>query len=269
MTISSRWHAARARRWLNKCEVVGQQLSLLGKPSIYADGQLRIGNRFHLSSKPVPSHLVAGPGAILDIGDDVSIGCGAAIAAFQHVRVGTGTQIGPYVIIMDTNFHGASGDQAVHHDTRPVIIGNDCVIGSRVTITRGAIIGDGAEILAGSVVSSTIPPGACAAGARARVIGNAGDMASRWDSAAAGLPDLLMASLQLSMPPDIDDTPIRADQWTDAGVSELVSAIEARFGVVLNRAALNESKHFADIAAAVQHALSRRTQSQQFSDTNS
>ena len=57
-----------------------------------------------------------------------------------------------------------------------------------MTITRGASIGDGAEILAGSVVSSAIPPGVCAAGARARIIGRAGEAASRWDGAAAAIP---------------------------------------------------------------------------------
>jgi Acetyltransferase (isoleucine patch superfamily) len=86
-----------------------------------------------------------------------SVGGGAAIAAFQQVSIGDGTRIGPYVIIMDTNFHGSPGDQSVQHDTRPVTIGAGCRIGSRVTITRGGSIGDGAEILAGSVVSSAIP----------------------------------------------------------------------------------------------------------------
>ncbi len=79
---------------------------------------------FHLASRPVPSHLVAGPGAILHIGNDVSIGCGAAIAAIQHVHIGDGTRIGPFVIIMDTNFHGAPGDQSLQHDCRPVTIGD-------------------------------------------------------------------------------------------------------------------------------------------------
>jgi acetyltransferase-like isoleucine patch superfamily enzyme len=117
---------------------------------------------------------------VLEIGPDVWIGHGAAIAAFELVRIGEGTHIGPFVIIMDTNFHGTPGDQSVRHDCRPIVIGKHCRIGSRVTITRGASIGDGAEILAGSVVSSAIPPGVCAGGARARVFGRAGDAASRW-----------------------------------------------------------------------------------------
>jgi maltose O-acetyltransferase len=99
----------------------------------------------------------------------VRIGYGAAIAAFQEIRIDDGTEIGPFVVIMDTNFH-APGDQSVQHDCRPISIGKGCKIGSRVTITRGVSIGDGAEILAGSVVSSSIPSGVRAGGARARIL---------------------------------------------------------------------------------------------------
>ena len=123
--------------------------------------------------------------ATLEIGDDVSIAHGAAISAYEHVQIGDGTCFGPFVLIMDTNFHSATGDHSVLHETRPVVIGKDCRIGSAVTITRGAVIGDGAEILAGSVVSSTIPSGVCAGGVRARVLGRAGDPECRWDGAAA------------------------------------------------------------------------------------
>jgi len=259
MTIRATWNAVRARRWLRTCAAVGEEPYLAGKPTIKVyRGQVRIGNRLRLASRPVASHLVAGPGAVLHIGNDVSIGCGAAIAAFQRIHIGDGTRVGPFVIIMDTNFHGAAGDQSVQHDCRPVTIGDGCLIGSRVTITRGVTIGDGAEILAGSVVSSAIPPGVCAAGARARIIGRAGDVTSRWDSSAAALPDMLMASLDLESPPDLDSRLIPTHLWTDARIRGVLRAIEDSFGVVLDRAAARRIESFADIAAAVQHALLER-----------
>ena len=195
---------------------------------------------------------------MLQIGNDVSIGCGAAIAAFQHIRVGDGTKIGPFVIIMDTNFHGAPGDQTLRHDCRPVIIGNRCQIGSRVTITRGAIIGDDAEILAGSVVASSIPQGVCAAGARARIIGRAGDIASRWESAAAALPAILMRTLNLASPPDLDNCPIPAHARVAACTNALLVALEDRFGFELDRTVVDNAETFADMAVAVQHALLHR-----------
>ena len=256
MTIRGRWNAVLARRRLRKCEEVGEGLRLDGRPTVENyGGQIRIGSRVRLASRPVASHLVAGSGAQLRIGNDVSIGCGAAIAAFQHVQIGDGTRIGPFVIIMDTSFHGAAGDQSIQHDCRPVVIGAGCLIGTRVTITRGATIGDGVEILAGSVVSSAIPPGVCAAGARARIIGRAGDPASRWDSAAAALPDILMTLLGLESPPDLDDRPIPAGLWTDARIQAVLSMVGDRFGVALDPAVVREIHSFADIASAIQHSL--------------
>jgi acetyltransferase-like isoleucine patch superfamily enzyme len=174
----------RSAFYLRRCDKVGRGARLAGRPTIFDHGgRIQIGDRFNLSSRPVGSHLVAGTGGALEIGNDVWIGHGAAIAAFESIRIGDGTQIGPFAVIMDTNFHGASGDQSVQHDCRPIIIGDNCRIGSRVTITRGASIGDGAEILAGSVVSSSIPAGACAGGVRARVLGRAGHAESRWHRA--------------------------------------------------------------------------------------
>lgn len=259
MNAGAGWRAIRIRHWLRHCAHVGEAPRITGTPSIFAEGgQLRIGNRFRLASTPVGSHLGLGEGAVLDIGDDVSIGCGAAIAAMQLVQIGDGTRIGPFVIIMDTNFHSGAGDQSVQHDCLPVKIGKRCRIGSRVTITRGVTIGDDAEILAGSVVTTAIPPGVCAAGVRARIIGLAGDVRSRWDGPAAALPDLLMASLDLKSPPDLDQTAIPVDLWTDERISGVLGMIEDRFGVALDRAEFRESRTYADIAATVHCAVSKQ-----------
>ncbi|MEJ0099059.1 MAG: acyltransferase [Pseudomonadota bacterium] len=257
MTLRTRWRAWQTRRWLRDAQV-GVAPQLVGRPTITGDGdgKLRIGDRFRLASRPVPSHMVAGPGATLQVGDDVSIGHGAAIAAHERIQIGDGTRIGPFVIIMDTNFHSA-GDQSLQHDCQPVTIGAGCRIGSRVTITRGVTIGDGAEILAGSVVSSAIPAGVCAAGARARVIGRAGEMASRWESPAARLPELLMVSLGLKSPPDLDGTPIPAQLWTDAQVPRLLQAIEDEIGIAADYATIRGATTYADIAGALQQTPRR------------
>lgn len=255
MSLRGRWNLARARHWLRTCTRVGAEPHLAGRPTIFVGGgQLNIGARFRLASTPVGSHLVAGPAGVLDIGNDVAIGCGAAIASYQHVRIGDGTRIGPFVIIMDTNFHGGAGDQSEQHDCRPVVIGNGCRIGSRVTITRGVTIGDGAEILAGSIVSSAIPPGSCAAGGRARVIGRAGDMASRWESPAAALPDILMATLGLATPPDLGDAGIPTQLWTDTQLQGVLEALRDRFGIVLEEAIARQTGTYVNFAAAVQRA---------------
>ena len=52
----------------------------------------------------------------------------------------------------------------------PVVIGNDCWIGHGVSIVGGVKIGDGAVVLAGSVVTKDIPPYAIVGGVPAKII---------------------------------------------------------------------------------------------------
>lgn len=52
----------------------------------------------------------------------------------------------------------------------PVVIGNDCWIGRRVTIISGVTIHDGAVVLAGAVVTKDVPPYAIVGGVPAKII---------------------------------------------------------------------------------------------------
>lgn len=255
MTAADRFAGLRQRLWLRECASVGAGTHVRGRPSINVfDGLVSIGEQCRVTSRPVVSHFVAGPGAALTIGNRVSIGHGAAIAAFQRVDIGDGTRIGPFVIIMDTNFHGRPGDQSVQHDCQPVTIGRDCTIGSRVTITRGTTIGDGAEILAGSVVSSDIPAGACAAGARARIIGLAGQLESRLNAAAALLPLVVMEAAGLNVVPESDTRLADLRGWDSASTDRLVSGIQREFGVALAAAVVHRGATLAGIAGAIETA---------------
>jgi acetyltransferase-like isoleucine patch superfamily enzyme len=259
MTVRSSVEAVRSALWLRDCARVGVSVRLRGRPSVNVEGgTITIGDRCTVSSRPVVSHFVAGPDAVLEIGDDVWIGHGAAIAAFERVQIGARTRIGPFAIIMDTNFHGSPGSQSVHHDCRPVVIGRNCTIGSRVTITRGVSIGDDAEILAGSVVSSAIPAGACAGGGRARLVGRAGHLDSRWDSAAAVLPLLLMDALDMASPPELDLAVSDIPGWPLDAVDRLLPRIEQQFGVRLDASDLKNASRVIDIAAAVEYARCER-----------
>lgn len=195
---------------------------------------MTLGARCELISHPVRSHFVCAGGATLTIGDDVRIGHGAAIAAFERVEIGAGTCIGPFVIIMDTNFHGAPGDQSVQHECRPVIVGRNCRIGSRVTITRGATIGDGARILAGSVITSSISAGVCAGGARARELGPAADVCG-WDSPPALMPFLLMDALGETATVGRDVVPDRIAEFTAPRRARFFASIRDHFGVTLDQ----------------------------------
>jgi acetyltransferase-like isoleucine patch superfamily enzyme len=247
--------AARESRWLRGCERAEPgTIHLHGRPSINIyNGTLRIGRRCAIGSFPVTSHFVAGPGAVLTIADDVVIGHGAAIAAFERVEIGPSTRIGPFVIFMDTNFHGSSGDQSVHHDCRPVVIGANCRIGSRVTITRGVTIGDGAEVLAGSVVSSAVPAGACVGGARARILGRAGEPAARWDGSAARVPLLLMDVMALPTIPDREALLSDLSPWNLDVAQRLSSAIARDMGIIVAAENLASLDRVFDLIDIVEH----------------
>ncbi|HXC60602.1 MAG TPA: acyltransferase [Steroidobacteraceae bacterium] len=232
---------------------MGNGAFLLGKPSVGArNAQLRIGDRFRLASRPVESHLSVGPAAVLSIGDDVWIGHGAAIASHERVEIGDRTRIGPFLILMDSNFHSGAGDQSEQHDCKPVIIGKDCRIGSRVTITRGSRIGDGARVLAGSVINGDIPPGACAGGARARVLGRATEVTSQGYVAALALPGIVREALELDSVPALDDASIAAGLWTEEHVQRLTAAIRSELGITLTAGDLRDVGSLADVAAIVQ-----------------
>jgi acetyltransferase-like isoleucine patch superfamily enzyme len=158
-----------SRLLLGAADAVGASPVVRGHPMIQNLGVMRIGDRFRLCSSPEESHLVTQPRARLEIGDDVSIGSGAAIAAEEHVRIGDRVSIGDVVMIMDTNFHGTD-DFMSASETSPVVIEDDVVIGSQVTILKGSRIGRGARIAPGSVVAGVIPAGALAGGVLARVL---------------------------------------------------------------------------------------------------
>ena len=65
-------------------------------------------------------------------------------------------------------------DEYVYADSankHPVVIGNDCWIGARVSIVEGVTISEGGVVLAGAVVTKDVPPYAIVGGVPAKVIG--------------------------------------------------------------------------------------------------
>ena len=245
----------RAARWMRECEV-GEGLRLDGKPTIAIDGRCRIGARFHLASRPVQSHLVAGPLGIVEIGDDVSIAHGAAIAAYRQVTIGDGTSIGPYVVVMDTDFHVA-GDRSAQHESTPIVIGKRVRIGSRVTILRGSIIHDDATVEAGSTVSGTIAAGTRVAGVPAREqLAPAAHGAESAD--VDGLPDVVMRVLGLAAPPPADHGPDQIAQWDSLGSLKLLLALEEAFEITLHEEEVVRVRNVSDLKALVERAQERR-----------
>lgn len=71
---------------------------------------------------------------------------------------------------MDTDFHNIIQNNNLNKETKPILIGDDVWIGSKVTILKGVSIGDGAVIASNSVVTKNVPPRCIVAGNPAKII---------------------------------------------------------------------------------------------------
>lgn len=130
------------------------------------------GNNFHFD--PAGTYTFEN----VSLGNNVYLGKGAVlVAAKSKIIIGNNVMFGPFVSIFGGG-HNASvvGKFMVDvHEKRPeddlgVIIEDDVWVGTRAIILKGAKIGRGAIIGAGSVVTREIPPYAIAAGSPAKVL---------------------------------------------------------------------------------------------------
>lgn len=151
--------------YLLACNQVGPGARTRGRPVISNGGRIEIGARILFGSMIEPARLSTGPRGKIEIGDDVIINYGSSISAKDLVKLGNRVRFGPYVTIDDDD--GEAGDRS---GPKPIVIGDDVWLATRVTLRKGAVIGAGSVIAAGSEVSGEIPPGVLAGGVPARVI---------------------------------------------------------------------------------------------------
>ena len=110
----------------------------------------------------------------LTIGDNSGIGVNSEIGSGTYI--GDNVMMGPDCIIFTTSHKHDRTDIPIGKqgmtDVKPVHIGNNCWIGTRVIIMPGVTIGEGSIIGAGAVVTRDIPSNVIAAGVPAKVIKN-------------------------------------------------------------------------------------------------
>lgn len=161
---------------------IGAHAQIRSHTVIYAGN--RIGDRFQ-----------AGHGALIResnvIGDDVSVGSHSVIE--HHVQIGDGTRIhsnafipeysiieagawiGPNVVFTNARYPRSPG-------AKDALLGPHLMPGSKIganaTLLPGVVIGRGALVGAGAVVTSDVADGAIVAGNPARVIGAVDDLAA-------------------------------------------------------------------------------------------
>lgn len=116
--------------------------------------------------------LLTKPTPCLEIGDFVTIGRGAIISIKDTLSIGDYSLIGPYVQITDNN-HTTKRANLIKYQRstiKPIVIGQDCWIGSGARILAGVTIGNGAVVGANAVVTKDVPPFAIVGGVPAKVI---------------------------------------------------------------------------------------------------
>lgn len=241
---------AAARAHLSACDSVGRDVTVEGALVVQNLGRIAVGDGVHLRSTPATSHLVTGPRGDLRIAQRVRIGHGAAIACHERITIGDDVRIGPYAMILDTDFH-----EAGRHDsagsTGAITIGAGARLGARVTVLRGSTIGAGAIVEPGSVVKGDIAAGARVAGNPARAAGVALEARTLDDDAVL---DVIAHTFGLAGRPSPADARESIAAWDSLGMLNLMLSLEQSFGISLSAEALSRVRTVGEVLPLVESA---------------
>lgn len=155
--------------YLRHVDRVGPGVRTAGRPRVDNQGFMTIGANTLIRSVNVPVELATGRNGRLEIGDDCSLNYGVSIGALGRVTLGARCRLGPYVMIVDSEFHDVY-DRALRPAPRPVVIGDDVWIGAKASVMPGVTIGRGAVVGTAAVVTHDVEPFTVVAGVPAKVL---------------------------------------------------------------------------------------------------
>jgi maltose O-acetyltransferase len=148
-------------------------------PVIGGEGILKVGDDtmfgFPLANRMGNGGIMLqtrGSAAEISIGRGNGFSNNVVLCALERIQVGDNCRIGDGVAIYDADFHElnpATRDRSAGV-VKPITIGNNVWIGSRVMVLKGVTIGDNSVIGAMSLVTKGVPPNCVAAGIPAKVI---------------------------------------------------------------------------------------------------
>ncbi len=103
------------------------------------------------------------PGGKITIGDGTIIGKYCRLGSLEGLKLGKNVRVGDYSYIVGAGHAYSSLETPIINQAvvckGPNIIGDEVVVGKRVTILDGVKIGSGAHILDNSLVNRDVPPG--------------------------------------------------------------------------------------------------------------
>jgi len=133
-------------------------------------GRISIGRNVHicrLVEFSVTNH------AELVIEDGAFIGRGTVISAHRRIRIGANVLVAEYVSIHDNNHKTLDQNLPIKcqgFEAESLEIGDDCWIGAKATLVKGAGLGRRCVLGAGAVLTQKLPDKTLAAGAPAQPI---------------------------------------------------------------------------------------------------
>ena len=145
------------------------KLSALGKTPLKIGNNVNIGSFSQLIISTSFSKL----GEFIEIGDNVGIGEFAYIGGGGGTSIGANTIIGQYLSIHPENHNFSDKNRLIRNQgvtRKGVKIGDNCWIGSKVTILDGVVVGNNCVIAAGSVVTKNFPNNTLIGGVPAKVL---------------------------------------------------------------------------------------------------
>ena len=145
------------------------KLSALGKKHLIIGNNVNIGS----FSQLIISTSFNNIGEFIKIDDNVGLGEFAYIGGGGGTHIGKNTIIGQYLSIHPENHNFNLKNNLIRHQgvtRKGVKIGENCWIGSKVTVLDGVNIGNNSIIAAGSVVTKSFPENSLIAGVPAKII---------------------------------------------------------------------------------------------------
>ncbi|WP_165611289.1 acyltransferase [Sphingomonas jatrophae] len=147
----------------------GVSIDPSAKLAAHDGGTIEIGAGCEIGARTT----IVSDGGAIRLGRDCFVGAGSTIHAKASIDIGADTMIADNVAIRDHDHATADPARAYRLQgfvTAPVRIGRNVWLATKVTVLKGATLGDGAVIGANAVVSGEIPEGMIAVGIPARPI---------------------------------------------------------------------------------------------------
>jgi acetyltransferase-like isoleucine patch superfamily enzyme len=165
--LKSAEQLARGRAWAARRGVSGGARVKVGRGCRLI---LEPGATLHLGEIDDGTTVAVYPGGTLRFGAGVFVGHHCTVGARLAVDIGDGSFLAELVSVRDHDHDPAQPPSTGAVLVTPVRIGRDVWLAAKVTVLRGATIGDRAVIAANAVVRGDVPAGVVAGGIPAKVL---------------------------------------------------------------------------------------------------